>query len=353
MNIQQREQVFATHKSELIPILPPQDRKEIVAQSMALSAGVRIAEERVNPLSADLCRAGVTFNQVMTALGQPPRAGITNIDLINTIQEAAQVILAERLSTPDTTHRQVCRLLTAKNFLPHAMPWPSPVALARVGEGGEIPPAAAGVSWQELARVESCGGTLDFTRQAILNAEWDLLKSIVEELTAAAYRLERESVYGLLGSNPLLTDNVAWFHASRGNVNEGAAGFVTSGELSSAMSRLRKMGQGGAAALNTAGRWLVVPPESEIRAAEILQGLLPSTFPAPSGILAAPELSAAWYLLPDPGERPVIGLLHLTKDRKPVIDTKAHFTADAIGVRCRFDFAVSPLSPFAIQTPTV
>jgi hypothetical protein len=227
------------------------------------------------------------------------------------------------------------------------------VALGKVNEAGEIPPVTPGVSWEELARVESFGGTVDFTRQSILNGEWDVLAQIVEELTAAAYRLERTSVYGILASNPLLSDGVNWFHSTRGNINASVSGVVTAGELANAMSQLRTMGEGGATALNTAGRWLVVPPESEITASQVLQSLLPGTFPAPSGILAAPELSAAWYLLPDPAVRPVIGLLHLSASRAPVIDTKQHFTADAIGIRCRFDFAVSPLSPFAIQTPTV
>jgi hypothetical protein len=175
------------------------------------------------------------------------------------------------------------------------------------------------------------------------------LKSIVEELTAAAYRLERESVYGLLASNPLLSDGVAWFDASRGNVADGLSS-LSATTLAVAMSQLRAMGEGGSVALNTAGRWLVVPPETEIAASAVLQSLLPSTFPAPGGILAAPELSAAWYLLPDPAARPVIGLIHLSASRAPVIDTKQHFTADAVGIRVRHDFAVSPLSAFGIQT---
>jgi hypothetical protein len=351
MNTVLRDQIIATGRAELLPTLPLPDRVEIVGQALALSAGASIPNAQINPLAEALLRAGPSFARVMNALGAPVTAGYSHSDLRQSFDEALRVILIGAIRTRDTDHRRICRMFALPNFLEQGVPWPQPLSLSKVGEAGEVPPAQPGVRWEQSAQVETFAGMVHFSREAILGAEWSLLKSTAEELLDAAYRAERETIFALLASNPTLADGTPWFDSTRGNMGPGVDG-ISSASLGIAVGMLRSLADGGARALNLRPRFLVIPAVREVAVSTLVEATSEATFQkSQAPIVAAPELSDVWFLLPDPQSRPTVGLGHIGQATEPVVDTKAEFKSDAVGIRVRHDFAVCPLSPHGIRTP--
>ncbi len=349
MNPTEKARLTEAGRAEYISLLPVTDRHEIVGQSLALAAGATIPAHQQNPLAKDLLRTGTSLQRVMDALGGDVRAAVTSGDLASAISESLRHLVIEARRTRDISHRQICRMISLPDFKPQAVPGPQPVSLVEVPEAREIPVVTPAVTWETTAEIKTYAGLIPFTRQAIINAQWDLLGTIAAELVDAALRQERDAVFALLASNPNMTDGTPWFDASRNNIS-GTTGAPSVSTLEAAVSALRRLG-GSGIALGLPPAYLVIPDTLEIATSVILEAGAKVVFSASSPALAASSLSSAWYILPSPTTRPVIGLAHLPNGTEPTVDLRPKFTSDGMFIRCRHSFSVMPLSPYGIQVP--
>ena len=69
-----KAQLSATGMMDFIRVMPATERAEIVGQTLALAAGLDLDRETVNPLAADLYRAGTKLETIMEAMGADVKA---------------------------------------------------------------------------------------------------------------------------------------------------------------------------------------------------------------------------------------------------------------------------------------
>ena len=326
--------------------LSPMERTEIVGAALAMAAGATPKDP--HPFAVDLHRRGdtKTLESVMAALGQSPAGFMSSSDLKSAIAEAVRVISLESERPRDMSHRTICRLVSVPDFKVGAVPRANPINLVELDHTGAVPTLSASIAEAELSGMKTFGGILSLTRQAIINAEWPLVTSLVEELTQAAYRQEAAAVFGLLASNPTLPDGTALFHADRGNIAT-TGGAPSSSTVESSIQALVNMSVGGIR-LGLKPWAIVAPVGIGCTLAMLFEKGLARLLPG--GFYATPELTGtAWYLLPDPAQRPVIGLAHIGTGTEPLVDTQEGFRSDGLGIRCRHSFAAVALSPFAVR----
>lgn len=350
MNAREKAQLTAYGRSGMIRLLPPADKAEVVGQALAMAAGVSLDSARVNPMATDLLREGTSLAHVMDALGGDIKAAVTSHDLGAAVGEALNLIWLDQARTRLLDHRRLCRMLSVPNFQTRTIPSQRPVSLGTITESGEIPEIVQAPIGLAECQLQTVGGILQFSRQAILAADWPLLASITQELVDAADRAERQAVFGLLNANPVLADGVPMFDPSRGNIaaTTGAPSVAT---LESAMIALGSMTENGAR-LAMQPAMIVVPTGYATTAAVLMNAGLDRLLAGQdSPIIYDPSLTDAWYLLPDPASRPVVGLAHLGNARDPIIDRKAQFTSDGISIRCRHSYGACALSPHAVKVP--
>lgn len=336
----------ASGLSAIVAKMPPDDRAKIVGNALAIAAGV--TPKAPPAFAADLHRRGDTrsLESVMAALGQSPKAFMSSSDFKSAIAEAVRVITVESERPRDLSHRAIARQISVKDFRSGTVPRCDPVALAELDSIGAVPSIPASVAEAELSNMRSLGGIVLLTRQSIVNAEWSLLADLIEELRQAAYRAEADAIFGLLASNPSLPDGVALFDSSRGNIaSTGGAPSTTT--LASSIAALSAMTVNGIR-LNLRPWGIVAPVELAMVLAELMESGANRLLEG--GFFVSPALTGtAWYLIPDPSQRPVLGLVHVGTATEPVVDTKEGFRSDGVGIRCRHSFAGVVLAPFAIR----
>lgn len=340
----------ASGLSAIVAKMPPDDRAKIVGNALAIAAGV--TPKAPPAFAADLHRRGDTrsLEAVMAALGQSPKAFMSSSDFKSAIAEAVRVITVESERPRDLSHRAITRMITVPDFKTGTVPRAHPINLAALDESGAVPALSATVSEAELSNMRSVGGILTLSRQAIINAEWPLVASLVEELQQAAYRAEAAAVFAALQSTDPLPDGAAMFDASRGNI--ASTGLAPSAAaLSSTISALENLSVGGVR-LGVKPWAIVAPVELATVLAELFEAGAARLLPG--GFITSPELTGTrWYLLPDPAIRPVLGLVHVGSATAPQIDTKEGFRSDGIGIRCRHSFAGVVLAPHAVMNEGV
>ena len=183
--------------------------------------------------------------------------------------------------------------------------------LAEVTEHGEITAtttAEAKESWQ----LRTYGKTFGLTRKAIINDDLGAFGRVTMELGRAAAETENSALAALLLANPAMSDGVALFHASHGNL---AASPAAIGEASVSTARLAMRSQTGISGerISVTPKYLVVGPEIETEAEKFLATINPTStddvnpFAGKLTLAVEPRISGDdWYIFASPSEAPVL-----------------------------------------------
>src|SRR5690606_24050453 len=94
-------------------------------------------------------------------------------------------------------------------------------------------------------------------RQAIINDDLDAISKIPKLMGRAAIRTVGDLVYAILTSNPVMSDGVALFHATHGNL-AGAGASINTASVD-ALQVLMALQKEGDAVLNIGLKHLLVP----------------------------------------------------------------------------------------------
>lgn len=323
------------------------DRTEIIGAALAMAAGRTPA--KAHPWAKNYAERGdMSLAGIMASLGQPVSGFMTSADLRASIEETIRHLALEAQRDKDVSHRRLTRMITVPDLRTTAVVRHHPTSLVELGEGAEVPALPMSIAEGRLQGLKTFGGTMAMSRRFIVDAEWSLVNSIVEELLDASYRAEASAVYDLLSNNPALADGKTLFHPDRGNI-AAAGGAPSLATLESAITALANLSVDGVR-LGLRPWCLVAPVNLAVTVAAIFEQGASRLFPG--GFTLTPELPGTqWFVLPDPNLRPVLGLIHLNNGTEPTIDMSPGFRSDAMHFRVRHTFGVAPLSPYCVVNP--
>lgn len=224
--------------------------------------------------------------------------------------------------------------------------------LVPLGENGEYKSGTVGEG-AEKYRVVTFGRKLGFTRQSLINDDLRAFDRLVGGFAASARRLENSLVYKQLTDNPALSDNVALFHATHGNL--AAPGTVISAEsLGAGRTAMRKQKGLAGEALNLSPNYLICPTDLEQTAYKFTSNLYVPAKQADTNEFRSggrtavepvidPTLDAisaiAWYMVGDGNACDTVEYCWLDGSEGVYIESAPDFDIDGMMIKARLDFA--------------
>lgn len=225
--------------------------------------------------------------------------------------------------------------------------------LELVPEGGQFKQDSFGEA-SARTKVATYGKLFSLTRQAIINDDLGLFSKIATKYGSAAKRLVNKMVYAQLTGNVKMQDNVALFDSKHGNV-AGTGEALSVKAIAKAITAMRRQkGIQGEATLNITPKYLVVPPELEMTAYQIVNSTaavdgvnsgVVNPYKGRFIVVADAELTDpdAWYLVADATQHDTIEVTYLNGVETPRLETRQGFDVDGIEYKVAFDCGVSAL----------
>lgn len=214
-----------------------------------------------------------------------------------------------------------------------------------VAEAGEIKYVTVDEKGEKNPVLRDFASGLAVSNKAIANDRIDLLGGVADAMLRAANVRKRLVMLEPIETNMVMRDGVAMFHADHGNLaaSGGAPGVTTVGAAVKAM-RTQKGPFGEVLAIAPA--FLIVPPDLETVAQQVVAALTPATvgevnpWAGKLEVLVEPGLTDpdAWYIAADPAR--FDGLVWATKDDMtfPVVESKPGWTT--LGLEFRLVWAL-------------
>jgi hypothetical protein len=255
-----------------------------------------------------------------------------------------------------------------------------------LGGLGELPTVAEGAAYTELTWDDSKetgafvkkGGYLGLTLEAIDKDDTGRLRGAPRALAQAAWLTLSKSISSIFtqssGAGPTLSDGTALFHASRGNVGASALSLTTWNAARIAMRKFTELNSGERLGGLVVPKFLLIPPDLEITATQIIASEYEYTYALSNGTAAPVNPNAEgdsfnarmaqarqrvividlwtdtndWAAVCDPRLYPTIGVGY-RYGRQPEVFSVASptaglmFTNDTMPVKVRFFYAVAPI----------
>ena len=226
--------------------------------------------------------------------------------------------------------------------------------LEKVVENGEFKYGSVSEQGESYA-LSTYGKIISITRQALINDDLGAFDRLPTLFAAAAADNEADIVWGIVTTNGAMSDSVALFHASHGNLAGSAAAIsVTSLGAARAAMRLQK-NVAGKQLINVQPSYLLVPAALETVAEQfIAQNLIPAQASnvVPEWVrsltpIVEPRLDAAsavsWYLAADPARIDTIEYAYLDGAENLFTETRVGFEVDGVEIKVRQDFAAKAI----------
>lgn len=225
--------------------------------------------------------------------------------------------------------------------------------LELVPEGGQFPQDIFGEA-SARTKVATYGKIFSLTRQAIINDDLGLFSKIATKYGSAAKRLVNKMVYAQLTGNVKMQDNIALFDTKHGNV-AGTGEALSVKAIAKAITAMRRQkGITGDATLNITPKYLVVPPELEMAAYQIVNSTaaadgvnsgVVNPYKGRFVVVADAELTDpdAWYLVADASQHDTIEVTYLNGVETPRLETRQGFDVDGIEYKVAFDVGVDAI----------
>lgn len=318
----------------------------------------------------------------MTGLFQPDRIQFANVTTSTMAQLTANV-LNKRLANEFIQYPKWWEpIVIAENFQSlQNVKW------ITLGGVGELPTVAEGAAYTELTwddAAESAsfvkkGGYLGITLEAIDKDDVGRVRAAPRALAQAAWLTLSKAISGIFtqssGVGPTMSDSLALFHSSHGNLGTSALSVSTYSAARLAMRKQTELNSAARLGALTAPKFLLVPPDLEITALQILASEVDYTYalanapgPAPANVFTdGSDLTARmnfarsrvivvdlwtdtndWAAVADPRLWPTIGLAYrygATPEIFSVASPTAGlmFTNDTMPVKVRYFFATGPI----------
>lgn len=225
--------------------------------------------------------------------------------------------------------------------------------LELVPEGGQFQQDVFGEA-SARTKVATYGKIFSLTRQAIINDDLGLFSKIATKYGSAAKRLVNKMVYAQLTGTVKMQDNVALFDDKHGNVAKTAETLSVTSLAKAITAMRRQKGITDAANLNITPKYLVVPPELEVTAYQIVNSTaavdgtnsgVVNPYKGRFVVVSDAELTdpTAWYLVADASRHDTIEVTYLNGVETPRLETRQGFDVDGIEYKVAFDVGVDAI----------
>jgi len=280
------------------------------------------------------------------------RALMGNSDLPYILADVANKTLRQQYESTPRTFVPWTRRATAPDFKninrTQLSGFPT---LQSVAAGGEVKRGFVS-DGKETYALGTYGRVIGITRQTIINDDMDAFTRLPGLAARAAADLESDIVYAVLTANAAMSDTVALFHASHGNLaGSGTAISVDSLGVGRAAMRVQKGLENRV--INAAARYLLVSAAKETLAQQYTSSnyvpnssstINPFTTLQP---IAEPRLDAAsataWYLVADPMQVDTIEYAYLEGAEGPQLETRMGFEVEGMELKVVLDFAAKAI----------
>ncbi len=328
--------------------------------TLAIRAGLRIEEP--HPAARDLRRMSIVgmAERVLSMRGQSTAgrspsdiisAALTTSDFPQLLSNVAGKSLRIGYQSAPATFRGWTGEREVVDFKEQTLVMLSEApGLLEVKEAAEYKYGSFAESGMKF-QAKTYGRILAITRQALINDDTSAFTTMPNAFGQAAVRLEADSVYGLLTSNPTLSDTVALFDAAHGNLSAAAAPSLAS--LGAARAAMRKQkGLQGLEFIDAQPRFIIAPVALETTFEQLLASLVD---PSKSNdtpnvewvrnlqLACDPRLDASsasvWYLATAPQQIEGIVRAYIAGEQRPYLEEKDEFTRDVVSMKSRLDLA--------------
>lgn len=225
--------------------------------------------------------------------------------------------------------------------------------LELVPEGGQFKQDSLGEA-SARTKVATYGKLFSLTRQAIINDDLGLFSKIATKYGSAAKRLVNKMVYAQLTGDVVMDDGVALFNSKHGNVASTGEALSVKAIAKAVTAMRRQKGIQGTATLNITPKYLIVPPELEVVAYQLMNstadvaGINSGVFNPYKGrftVITDAEITDpdAWYLVADATQHDTIETTFLNGVEAPRLETRQGFDVDGIEYKVALDVGVRAL----------
>lgn len=318
----------------------------------------------------------------MTGVFQPQRVYLANVNsstMANLVANVMNKVLAQEFGEYPQWWQPFVTQMDFNSL--QDIRW---ITLGGVGELPTVPEGAAytELNWSDKAETASFvkkGGYLGITIEAIDKDDTNRLRAAPRALAQAAWLTLGKAISNIFTANngvgPTLSDGLSLFHSSHGNLGSTALSYSSWVAARNAMRKQSEVGSGERLGFLTAPRYLLVPPDLEVTALQILASSHDYSFTLANGLGPGPinvfsegetadlRLRSArervivvdlwtdandWAAVADPRLYPSIGLGY-RYGRAPEIYSVSSPTAglmfsnDVMPIKVRFFFAVGPV----------
>jgi len=232
--------------------------------------------------------------------------------------------------------------------------------LKRVLEGAEYEFGNFSDGGEKYA-VQKYGRIVHISWETLVNDDLNAFTAIPQAFGASAGDLESDIVYGILTGNPSMSDGVALFHASHGNLGTPAALINSINPNPAVPSPLAEMRQGMLLQKGLEGRYitvrprfLIVPPGLEEAALRVTNAAIVAARGNDANVIG-PSLTPiveprlhdsdadAWYGAAEPTTVDTIEYAYLEGNEGVFTETMSGFDVDGLKVKCRHVFGAKAI----------
>lgn len=364
---------------EITGMLTSMDRIQIAAE--ALFAGTT-PERGVRPLTGirELYHL-LSGDYEMSGVFQPERvqlANVTSSTMAGLVANALNKAIVNEFQQYPRWWEPIVRVQDFSSL--------QTVRWITLGGIGELPTVSEGAAYTELtwddqsetASFVKKGGYLGITLEVIDMDDTARVQAAPRALAQAAWLTLSKSIASIFtsssGVGPTMSDGKALFHADHANLGTSALSMTSWNAARLAMRKQTELNSSERLGALTAPRYLLVPPDLEITALQILASEYDYTYSLSSGVVAPVNVNAEgadlqarmsfarsrvvvvdlwtdtndWAAVADPRLFPTIGL-GFRYGRTPEVYSVASptaglmFTNDTMPVKVRFFYAVGPM----------
>jgi len=277
-------------------------------------------------------------------------------DFPNILMDAVNKSLLDAYREVPTTYRQWTRVVSASDFKKkYVVRLGSFSELGLVPEGAEFKEKTVSEEKEEYS-IATYGALFSITRQAIINDDLDAFSRIPQQLGRAARRTIEKTVYGILNSNPNMSDGNPLFSSAHNNV--GTAGAISNTTLKEIRKLMGQQKDPDGNLIYLRPGYIIVPPAI---ATDAMEWMNSTFFPGKSNnqqniwkgwadVIETPYVSAdaggsdtAWYVIADPMLIDTVEVAFLDGQEEPTIETERGFGVDGVRFKVRLDFGAAPI----------
>lgn len=255
-------------------------------------------------------------------------------------------VLMDAYQVAQSPIRTIARQTTLADFRPASRLKLSDVGqLQELSENGEIKHTTRGEAVESYS-LKTYATQFSISRKALINDDLGAFRDWGATAGRMAAETEANVLVGLLLSNPTMgEDGAAMFHASHGNL-AGTGGALSVATLDAARKSMRgRKGLDGKTPINATPRYLVVGPELETTAEQVLASIYAATisdvnpFGGKLSLLVEPRITGnRWYVFADPAALPCLEYAYLSSAQGPQMASREGWEVLGMEFRVVLDF---------------